>query len=356
MESVSARQQAAFDALITAVLARFASCTWTEVEANINTSLREIAEFVGVDYARWSARSDLSSWSVAYEWCSPEAPATGEFPTGPDGQLAFHRTCVLSGEVLRLNRMDDVPRRRPRPRGLESLGFKSTLQVPTRGPGGRVSGCIVLGSLVREMTWVHADVQRLRLVGDAIANAIERVRREKELRESEARYRATFQQAPVGILNVTPDGRLQKANQRFCEILGYSIEEVHGRHYSGFHNPGDLHVTKRLYDKLFAGRGSAQSLEKRYLRKDGQVVWGHLTLSRLYDNEVEPEVLIAVMEDITARKQAEEIFDAVPNMTMWRTVNIASCASIWRRRNAWEFPETRFWAGRVTRSLVVIRV
>ena len=317
MESVSARQQAAFDALITAVLARFASSTGAEVEANINTSLREIAEFVGVDYALVvRTASDLSSWSVAYEWCSPEAPSRmADFQQVPMGSWHFNEHVLLSGEVLRLNRMDDVPPQAADVRKyMESLGFKSTLQVPTRRPGGQVSGCIALVSLVHEMTWVDADVQRLRVVGGAIANAIERARAEKELRDSEARYRATFQQAPVGILNVTRDGRLLKANQRFCDILGYSIEEVHGRHYWAFTHPGDVHATKVLYDKLFAGRGSAQSLEKRYLRKDGQVVWGHLTLSRLYDNEVEPKMLIAVMEDITARKQAEEIFDAVPDL------------------------------------------
>ena len=136
-----------------------------------------------------------------------------------------------------------------------------------RRPGGRISGCVALSSLVREITWVQADVGRLRLVGDAIATAIERARVEKELRQSEARFRATFEQAPVGILNVAPDGRVLIANQRFCEMLGYSSEEILGRHYSEFTHPDDLRATTVLYDDLLASQDSNHSLEMRYLRK-----------------------------------------------------------------------------------------
>jgi len=323
MGEPTTRQQAAFDELITAVLARFASGTAAEVESHIQTSLREIAELVGVDYAFVVRTSeDLSSWSAAYEWCSPNAPSQlANYQNVPMGTFDWNERVLLAGEVLLVNRLDDMPREAiDTRRRLESLGFKSTLQVPMRGPGGRISGCIALSSLVREMTWVPADVARLKLVGDAIANAIERAQVEKELRQSEARFRATFEQAPVGILNVAPDGKLLKANQRFCELLGYSYEEIRGRRYSDFTHPDDLQTTAALYDNLLAGRDSVHSLEKRYLCKNGQVVWGNLTLSRLLKDSSEPPIIVAVIEDITARKQAEETFDAVPDL-----IYVADC-------------------------------
>ncbi len=317
MDETAARKQADFDELITAILARFSSCTAAEVESHIQTSLREIAEFVGVDYAlvcRTSA--DLSTWSVAFEWCSPRAPSRlADFQKVPMGSWGFNERTLLSGEVLRLNRMGELPPEAADVRRyMESLGFKSTLQVPTRRPGGQLDGCVALVSLTHEVTWLEADIRRLRLVGEAIANALERARLEKELRESEARFRATFEQAPVGILNVARDGRILKANHRFCDMLGYAHEEMLDRHYSDFTHPDDIRATTVLYEDVFAGRASAHSLEKRYLRKDGQVVWGILTLSLLYDDGPEPNVLVAAIEDITARKQAEEAFDAVPDL------------------------------------------
>ncbi len=317
MGESATRQQAAFDALITAVLARFASGTAAEVESHIQTSLREIAEFVGVDYAFIGRTSeDLSCWSLAYEWCSPDTPSQlASHQNVPMGTYDWTERVLLAGEVVLLNRLDDIP---PGEDGIrqriESLGFKSTLQTPMRGPGGRISGCIALSSLAREITWTEADVARLKLVGDAIATAIERAHVEKERRHSEARFRTIFEWAPVGILNVAPDGRLLRANQRFCELLGYSHQEVLGRHSSDFTHPDDLRITAALYDDLLAGRDAVPTLEKRYLRKDGQVVWGNLTLSRLFEDGSEHQVIVAVIEDITARKQSEETFDAVPDL------------------------------------------
>jgi PAS domain S-box-containing protein len=181
--------------------------------------------------------------------------------------------------------------------------------VPTRGPGGKVNGCIALSTIVREVTWAEADIRRLRLVGEAIANALERVRVERELRESECRYRATFERAAVGILNVAKDGRLLVANQRFCEMLGYSHEEVIGGDYWDFTHPDDLDPTANLFEKLIVDRDRHDSLEKRYLRKDGDVMWGKLTLSFLSDDDINSDIFVAVIEDLTIRKQAEETFD-----------------------------------------------
>jgi PAS domain S-box-containing protein len=317
MSPSSILQQQSFDELVTCILSRFASGTNAEVDAHIQASLRELSEFMGVDYALVvRAAPDLSSWSVAYEWCSPIAPSRkAEFQQVPMGSWRSNEQAILSGEVLQLDRMEDVPVEHPEVRRyMESLGFKATLQVPTRRPGGQISGCVALVSLTKEIAWGDDDIQRLKLVAGAIANAMERAAVEKDLRESETRFRTTFEQAPVGIVNVSPDGRLIRANQRFCSILGYTHEDVIGRHYAEFTHPDDFDATSVLYRRLSEGRDSVQLLEKRYLRKDGQVIWANVTLSRLDDDDGKDGQLLAVIEDITARKQAEETFDAVPDL------------------------------------------
>jgi formate hydrogenlyase transcriptional activator len=316
MEDLAPRQQA-FDDLVTAVLARFASATGPEIDEQIHTSLREIAQFVGVDYAFVVQISpDLTAWSATHEWRAPGIPSHLEdYQNVPMGTVDWCERVVLAGEVVRVNSLEDTPPEAAAERERwESLGFKSTLHLPLRGQGGLVNGCVALSSILREVVWAQVDVQRLKLVGEAIANALERKRSEQEVRESESRFRVTFEQAPVGILNLALDGTLLKANQRFCDMLGYSPEETLGRHVRDFTHVDDRQASATVYEHLLAGRVAVQSLENRYLRKDGGIVWGNTTLSLVCDRAGEPQAFVAAIEDATARKQAEETFDGLPDL------------------------------------------
>jgi transcriptional regulator with GAF, ATPase, and Fis domain len=185
MPDPSDEAPASFHDLITRVLARFASGTSAEIDDHIGTSLREIGEFIGVDNAYIiRVADDLSEWSITHEWTSPTAPALKkDYQHVTMGSWDWAEKMILSGHEMCLSRLADIPPEGDDVRqGLEALGFKSTLQVPLRRPGGQVSGCIALSSFASELTWKPADVQRLRLVAEAIPNATERARVEKELR------------------------------------------------------------------------------------------------------------------------------------------------------------------------------
>ena len=174
-----------FHDLITCVLARFASGTAEEIDDHIETSLREIGEFMGVDnvYIVRTAE-DLSHWSITHEWTSQHAPALKEnYQQVVMGSWDWAEKLILSGQVMSLSRLADIPPEGEAVRrGLEALGFKSTLQLPLRRPGGQVSGCIALSSFTNGLTWQPSDVRRLQLVAEAIPNATERARVERELR------------------------------------------------------------------------------------------------------------------------------------------------------------------------------
>jgi PAS domain S-box-containing protein len=310
MDTASGRKQRAFDELITRILARFATAGELDLDGSIHASLGEITEFVGVDYAFVIQFAEANTaWSATHEWCAPGIPSNLQnYQNIPVGKTTWVERSVLAGETVVVNSFRDTPPEATAERAVwESLGILSTLHLPFRGRGGSVKGCVAFNSTRREVNWEATDIGRLTLVCEAIANAIERARAEKELRESEARFRATFERAPVGILNVTRDGRLVRANQRFSEMLGYREEEVLGRHYSEFTHPDDLRATDALYANLSAEPDAVPSLEKRYRRKDGQVVWGHLTVSPVFDDVGGSRVMVAVIEDITARRQAEEL-------------------------------------------------
>ena len=146
MEDLLCRQ-VAFDDLITTVLARFTRASGPEIDEHILTSLREIAQFVGVDYAIViQAPADLTSWSVTHEWRAPGIPShLEEHQKVPMGTYDWSEKAILAGEVLLVNALDEAPPEATAVRQRwQSLGFQSTLQLPLRGRGGLVNGCVAL--------------------------------------------------------------------------------------------------------------------------------------------------------------------------------------------------------------------
>ena len=136
----------------------------------------------------------------------------------------------------------------------------------------------------------------------------ERVRAEEALRLSESRYRATFDHAAVGIAQVAPDGRFLEINTVFCDIIGYTREEVlsQGFTFQQITLPEDLAQDLAQVQRLLDGATDQYVLEKRYIRKDAGVVWVNLSVALLRDDAGKPLHFISSVADITERKQAEE--------------------------------------------------
>jgi PAS domain S-box-containing protein len=128
----------------------------------------------------------------------------------------------------------------------------------------------------------------------------------RELRESEERFRSTFEQAAVGVAHVALDGRWLRVNQRLCDTLGYAREELLDTTVQDITYPEDLGTDLEYTRRLLAGEIETYSMDKRYFRKDGSTVWIDLTVSVVRDSSGEPKYSIAVIEDISGRKLAEK--------------------------------------------------
>ena len=146
----------------------------------------------------------------------------------------------------------------------------------------------------------------LRVAG-IVTDITERKQVESSLRESEERFRAVFDQAAAGICVVGMDYCFQRVNERFCEIVGYSADELvgSGKCVDTTH-PDDRAGDAAGVARLLAGEESV-TLEKRYIRKDERVVWARLTLSLMRSPSGEPQQFLGVVADITERKRAEDL-------------------------------------------------
>jgi len=134
-----------------------------------------------------------------------------------------------------------------------------------------------------------------------------RKRAEEQLKESEVRFRTTFEQAAVGICHISLGGGLIRINRRFCEILGYSQDELLGQPIEGLIYPEDLAPERNNMELLLTRKIDNYSMEMRQLRKDASVVWVNLSMSLVRNPQGEPKYFTGVIEDVTAKRETEAL-------------------------------------------------
>ncbi|MBW4600134.1 MAG: PAS domain S-box protein [Calothrix sp. FI2-JRJ7] len=134
----------------------------------------------------------------------------------------------------------------------------------------------------------------------------QRQQAEIELREQEQLFRSTFNQAAVGIAHVSLTGQWLRVNQKLCEIVGYTREELLQRTFQDITYAEDLDIDLFYVRQMLAYEIQTYSMEKRYIRKDNSLVWINLTVSLVREATGQPKYFISVVEDISQRKEAEE--------------------------------------------------
>jgi PAS domain S-box-containing protein len=151
----------------------------------------------------------------------------------------------------------------------------------------------------------------------AVFDVITERKKEKEaLKESEERFRAIFEQAAIGVaLLNTKTGQFVRINQKYCDFVGYSMQEMLQKTFMDISYYEDIQTNVDNNRRLIEGGPREFTFEKRYVHKNGNIIWGNITISPLWKAEEKPEIYfhIAIVEDITIRKQTELIIQQQNN-------------------------------------------
>ncbi|MDD5339556.1 MAG: PAS domain S-box protein, partial [Dehalococcoidales bacterium] len=134
----------------------------------------------------------------------------------------------------------------------------------------------------------------------------ERRETEEALRDSEERFRRIFQQGPIGIMVSGLDNKIKNVNDQFCKMLGYTEKELRSLTFKDFTFPEEIKSDQAQLEKLIKGKITIFNREKRVIRKDKEVIWENLTVTLMHDKNGKPLGFLAMVEDVTKRKQAEE--------------------------------------------------
>ena len=136
--------------------------------------------------------------------------------------------------------------------------------------------------------------------------AAERARAEIALRESEERFRRTFEEAPIGMAIMGTDYRFIKVNKKLCEMVGYTEEEFTTLGLAAVTDPTDLSNHLELAQQVFNGQRDCYSMEKRYIRKNGEPLWANLTATAVRGADGQVLYKLGMIEDTSERKQMQQ--------------------------------------------------
>jgi len=299
-------RQLAFDELMTRLLTDFATRPTSEMDASIRNALQETAIFFRGEFSDVLLLSeDKTFWNTTHSWVSPHLlPSIHPTENIQTRTLLWSENKLLNGEPIKINSLEDYPLEAAIDRQFgEAEGIKSLLSVPIRGRGQFVVGIIDVVSYTSHTTWSDSDVNHLKLIGDAIANLLERKKAGEALQKSEERFSKAFHASPT-IITITQlnNGKLLEVNEAFEEIMGYTRSEVLGK------TTVELGLWKAQADRenivnLLSVNGQLKNEELQFRTKHGNFITCNYS-AELIDLEGE-KCLISTLEDITERKKAE---------------------------------------------------
>ncbi len=217
-------------------------------------------------------------------------------------------TAVRTGVYDVCNDVPNDPRMKPWHESARKMGLLSSASFPLKLQGRTVALLVLFAG--ETGYFLEDEIELMNGVARSVSFAFESIEKEKQrqlaemaLRESEERFRNIFAAAATGIAISTPNGRYLRCNAAYCQMLGYTEDELLTRDFASLTHPEDLHLNLKLRDEILGGTRESFVMEKRYLRKDGGVVWTRHSVAASRAASGAVTTMIVVVEDITERKR-----------------------------------------------------
>jgi PAS domain S-box-containing protein len=279
----------------------------TDVEKMLRHILQTVFSIFDCDRAWlfYPCDPDAPSFRVPMEICRPGYPGAKvlnvDVPMFPDMAQNLREILASAVPVIYISGTEKTVNRI----SAEKFGVQSQMVVALYPKLGKpwVFG---MHQCSYPRVWTKEEDKLFMEIARRISDGLSSVLFLRQLRENEERFRATFEQAAVGIAHVALNGQWVRVNQKLCDIVGYSREELLQETFKEITHCDDLGADKEYIRQLLSGEIQTYGMEKRYVRKDGTLVWTNLTVSGVRNAADEPMYLIAVVEDISRRKKAEE--------------------------------------------------
>jgi PAS domain S-box-containing protein len=151
---------------------------------------------------------------------------------------------------------------------------------------------------------------------------------EEKLLRNEMKFKSIFEQSSIGFaLTGASSGYFIEVNDKFCDMLGYTIDEIKEKSFADITHPEDVEISIQNFKNLGEGKIKEYSSEKRYITKSGNLIWAHLTVSRLWESTEKPSVNIALIKDITLKKEAQKLIEK--SETRFRSIFENSPLPLW---------------------------
>jgi PAS domain S-box-containing protein len=321
--------------------ARIVSMAPAELEQGLHTELSRIREMLGVDRICWYQQSEDGSRFVKQQTASVHESLSGR-DSFSHANRPWLVSVILRGLPVHVRTLDELPREaRVDRESMEPAGLKSFAIVPSSGATGPANA-LMMTSFTKEIDWDVEIVAQLSVLASVFANAQARKVAQEAGKQSELRFRHLFEEAPIGCCLVDAQGYIKAANTSIHRMLGYSRDELTDKGFWEITAPDDLAKALVYFHELASGVRDFYQFEKRYVRKDGTLIWGRLTVSLLGARTEKEQLVMAMIEDVTEAVRAREQLEQsrrrltmaleASRMTAWE-YNPASGMISWMDRN-----------------------
>lgn len=283
---------------------RLAKCPVAAIGTIIVSTLEELSQIEGADQAGWFLLQE--DRSVVRYVSVPTGEAVDRVGSLGRDDLPWCRARLLKGKSVLVTDLAELPLQAKIDRiYLEGLGVRSFAFVPAEN-GDLSSGVLALLSTRHVCRWSDLLSQSCALLGNVFLSAHARKLAYLGSESSDTYFREIFRSASVGMAVEDTSGRMLYVNDALCGMFGFTEPEMMRLSCKDFSHPADYEREAILFDQLISGERLSYQMEKRFLHRNGATVWGKVQVTLLRENPNGTRVVLGIVEDITAQKDALE--------------------------------------------------